>query len=369
MKHLRLLISFVVLLSALLFSCRSKRADSPFDRSVKEQEWFDLTEIQENGELIVLTEYGPDTYFEWRGEHFGRQYMLADAYARSIGTSMRVEVGRSIEELQKRMATGDGDIIIYNVPDSLQTEDNVYLKADTIISGWAVSKRCPELAENLQEWIEKNNSNLVALSTLEIRTSNGRRYTPRRRVSAPIRNLARGEISIFDPLFKQYGKNLGWDWKLLAAQAYQESAFDPEAVSFMGAMGLMQLMPSTAKSVGVKMDKVFVPEHNVRGAARLISLLKEHYSKIHNESERINFILAAYNAGSGHVDDARRLAKKYGKDPDRWLGNVDGFVLRMAQPRFYNQPEVQHGFFRGQETHDYVNSIRSRWDEYRRKVR
>ena len=369
MKHLGLHISFFVLLSALLFSCRSKRADSPFDRSVKEQEWFDLTEIQENGELIVLTEYGPDTYFEWRGEHFGRQYMLADAYARSIGTSMRVEVGRSIEELQKRMATGDGDIIIYNVPDSLQTEDNVYLKADTIISGWAVSKRCPELAENLQEWIEKNNSNLVALSTLEIRTSNGRIYTPRRRVSAPIRNLARGEISIFDPLFKQYGKNLGWDWKLLAAQAYQESAFDPDAVSFMGAMGLMQLMPSTAKSVGVKMDKVFVPEHNVRGAARLISLLKEHYSKIHNESERINFILAAYNAGSGHVDDARRLAKKYGKDPDRWLGNVDGFVLRMAQPRFYNQPEVQHGYFRGQETHDYVNSIRSRWDEYRRKVR
>ncbi len=176
MKHLGLQISFVVLLSALLFSCRSKRADSPFDRSVKEQEWFDLTEIQENGELIVLTEYGPDTYFEWRGEHFGRQYMLADAYARSIGTSMRVEVGRSVEELQKRMATGDGDIIIYNVPDSLQTEDNVYLKADTIISGWAVSKRCPELAENLQEWIEKNNTNLVALSTLEIRTSNGRRY-------------------------------------------------------------------------------------------------------------------------------------------------------------------------------------------------
>ena len=369
MRHLVSKIS-ILTLCALLYSCGGRQKESPFERTkTNAEEVFDLEEIQQNGELIVLTQYGPDTYFEWRGEHFGRQYMLADAYARSIGTSMRVEVGRSVEELQKRMATGDGDIIIYNVPDSLRTEDYVYLKADTIISGWAVSKRCPELAENLQAWIEENNTNLVALSTLEIRTSNGRRYTPRRRVSAPIRNLARGEISIYDPLFKQYGKSLGWDWKLLAAQAYQESAFDPEAVSFMGAMGLMQLMPSTARSVGVKMDKVFVPDHNVRGAARLISLLKEHYAEIRNESERINFVLAAYNAGSGHVDDARRLAKKYGKDPDRWLGNVDGFVLRMSQPRFYNQPEVQHGYFRGEETHNYVNSIRSRWDEYRRKVR
>ena len=282
---------------------------------------------------------------------------------------MRVEVCRSITELQQRLADGDGDIIICNIPDSLQTDYNNYVSADTIIHSWAVDKRCTELYASLSEWVAQNSGELASLATIHYRTTGGRRYAPRRKVSAPIHNLARGEISVYDHLFKQYSKTVGWDWRLLAAQSYQESAFDPMAVSFMGAMGLMQLMPSTAKTVGVSMNNIFQPEHNVRGAARLINMLNDHYSFIHNPSERINFILAAYNAGSGHVDDARRLAKKHGKDPNRWLGNVDGYVLRMSDPRFYNQPEVQHGYFRGSETYDYVASIRARWDLYRKKIR
>ncbi len=369
MKLLALKIS-VFTVCTLLYSCSGTQQQSPFVRQKAEgQKRFDLKEIQQQGELIVLTEYGPDTYFEWRGEHFGRQYLLADAYAKSIGTQMRVEVCRSVEELHERMRAGDGDIIIYNVPDSLQRDENRYLKGDTIIRAWAVSKECPLLERSLAEWIDDNNWQLAAMSTIQIHTANGKRYAPRRKVSAPIRNLARGEISVYDHLFKQHARAIGWDWRLLAAQAYQESAFDAGAVSFMGAMGLMQLMPSTAKEMGVKIDNVFRPEHNMRGAARLIGILQRHYLDIPTESERINFVLAAYNAGTGHVDDARRLAKKYGKDPNRWNENVDGFVLKMAEARFYNQSEVQHGYFRGSETHDYVNSIRTRWDEYRRKIR
>lgn len=360
-----------MLLLFVLAGCTENKRNTQFDKSkLSAQQVFDLSEIQENGELIVLTQYGPDTYFEWRGEHFGRQYLLADAYARSIGVQMRVEVARSIAELQARLEEGDGDIIICNIPDSLQLRSaNNYIYADTIVKGWAVSKRCPLLSESLQSWITRNSERLVSLSTIQFRTTGGKRYTPHRRVSAPIRNLARGEISEYDNLFRQYSIQAGWDWRLLAAQAYQESGFDPNAVSYMGAMGLMQLMPSTAKSVGVKDADVFHPEHNLRGAVRLINILNQHYLEIHDTSERINFILAAYNAGSGHVDDARRIARKYGKDPNRWLGNVDGYVLRMSDATFYNQPEVQYGYFRGSETYNYVNSIRTRWDEYRKKIR
>ena len=161
----------------------------------------------------------------------------------------------------------------------------------------------------------------------------------------------------------------GWDWRLMAAQAYQESSFDPQAVSYMGAMGLMQLMPGTARDVGVARSEVFVPERNVQGAAKLISQLNTHYASIANGDERINFILAAYNAGSGHVDDARALAKKYGKNPNVWLGNVDVFVLKMSEPQYYNQQEVKYGYFRGSETYEYVNSIRTRWNEYKRKIK
>ena len=371
MKPYALRISLIAFFVLLLTACEEKRRSTTFEHSAQNaQQVFDLPEIQENGELIVLTQYGPDTYFEFRGEHFGRHYLLADAYARSIGTRMRVEVARSAAELQTRLDEGDGDIIICNIPDSLQQKQaNDYIYADTIVKGWAVSKRCPQLAANLTAWIEENSDKLVSLSTIQFRTTGGKQYTPRRKVASPVRNLARGEISEYDRLFKQYAMQVGWDWRLLAAQAYQESGFDPDAVSFMGAMGLMQLMPSTAKSMGVKAEDVFHPEHNMRGAARLINHLNQHYSEIHNQSERINFILAAYNAGSGHIDDARRIAKKYGKDPNRWLGNVDGYVLRMSNATFYNQPEVQHGYFRGSETYNYVNSIRTRWDEYRKKIR
>ena len=359
----------VVLLFLFLFSCTQQpKPASPFEHPQQEG-MFDLTEIQEHGELIVLTQYGPDTYFEFRGEHFGRQYLLADAFAQSIGVSLRVEVCRSTEEMLARLAAGDGDVVACNIPDSLQTGDCQYLRGDTIIQSWAVNRETPSLAAALKGWIRANKGNLIALSTPQIRTSTGKTYRPRRRVSAPIRNLAKGEISLYDPLFRQYARQCGWDWRLLAAQAYQESAFDPEAVSFMGAMGLMQLMPGTARSVGVSQQDVFHPESNIRGAVRLINQLNGHYSAIRGESERINFILAAYNAGPGHVDDARALAKKYGKDPDRWLDNVDGYVLRMSEPRFYNLPEVQHGYFRGSETYDYVNSIRVRWEEYRKAVR
>ena len=82
----------------------------------------------------------------------------------------------------------------------------------------------------------------------------------------------------------------------------------------MGALGLMQLMPSTAADMGVGENEVFSPEASLRGAVRLIAQLDNHYSSITNSDERINFILAAYNAGPGHVDDARASCKKNGRN-------------------------------------------------------
>jgi len=217
--------------------------------------------------------------------------------------------------------------------------------------------------------MEVHQTDFFDYTTIRVRSEGGRTYAPRRHVSSPILNASRGQISQYDDIFKRFAPSCGWDWRLLAAQAYQESTFDPQAVSYMGAMGLMQLMPSTARQVGVSQTEVFDPVSNVRGATRLISQLNRHYASITNPDERINFILAAYNAGPGHVDDARALAQKNGRNPDKWLGNVDSYVLKMSDPAFYNQPEVRHGYFRGRETYEYVNNIRTRWNEYRKKIR
>ena len=371
-------------------SSGNRAGQSPYARVAAEgNPHFDLPQIQQNGELIVLTLYGPESYFEFRGEDCGLQYMIVRQYAKSIGASVRVEVSRNQKDLVEKLMNGEGDVIAYNVDmaDSLSAmlnyvggrEMNAFLdsfshqrKDDSFHlrehSAWAVRKDSPLLSESLAQWMADCEGNFSEYTTIRVKSSSGRTYTPRRKVSSPILNAARGQISLYDDIFKKYALQCGWDWRLMAAQAYQESAFDPEAVSYMGAMGLMQLMPSTARDVGVSPSDVFDPQHNVRGAAKLIGQLNARYAFIANADERLNFILAAYNAGPGHVDDARALARKYGKDPNIWLGNVDAYVLNMSQPEYYNQPEVKHGYFRGSETYDYVNSIRTRWSEYKKKI-
>jgi len=385
-------------LGSVLVSCNSgtQSSDSTVFSAhdeVSDENYFDLHEIQDNGEIIVLTLYGPSSYFEFRGENFGSQYMLADEYANSIGVSMRVEVCRSQKEMLEKLNNGDGDIIAYNlaIADSLKHKVSFcgskplsrFLDSLSVVRGdntlrcespvaWAVRKSSTDLSKSLTAWLNANQSHFFDLTTIHTRSgkkSKFKSYAPRRKVSAPILNLAKGQISIYDNLFKEYSSKCRWDWRLLASQAYQESGFDPNAVSWMGALGLMQLMPSTANDMGVGENEVFNPESSLRGAVRLITQLDNHYSCISDPDERINFILAAYNAGPGHVDDARALCKKNGRNENVWKGNVDSYVLRMSEARYYNDPVAQHGYFRGRETYDYVNSIRSRWNEYKQKIK
>ena len=350
---------------------------------------LDLPEIQQNGELIILTLYGAESFFEFRGEYFGLQYMLARQYANSIGTSLRVEVARNQREMLDKLSKGEGDIIAYCIDevdslsasidyvggkemtsflDSLSRQRHDASLSPKPNTSWAVSKNSPMLYASLKEWIADNHTNFFDYTTINVKGKHSN-ISPRRKASAPMLNASKGQISHYDAIFKQYAIQCGWDWRLLAAQAYQESSFDPNAVSYMGAMGLMQLMPSTARHLGVSDSEVFIPQSNVRGATKLISQLNSHYSSIANADERINFILAAYNAGPGHIDDARKLARKYGKDANVWHGSVDAIVLRMSESQYYNQPEVSHGYFRGSETYNYVQNIRALWDDYRRKVK
>lgn len=364
----------------------------------KGSELFDLQEIQNVGELIVLTVYGPSTYFEYHGEGFGAQYMLADAFAKSIGVALRVEVCRDKSDLIDRLSRGEGDLIACGLPvaeiDSMACEtmtegwNNVVLCGEKEIThlldtlakvnkdksqktdtprAWVVRSQCMELQSALNGWLAKNEDRLLSYASLPLRNTSGFTYRqPRRSARPEMLNASKGVISSYDHLFKKYALRCGWDWKLLAAQAYTESGFDAYAVSWMGAMGLMQLMPSTARQYGVSERDVFNPESNVNGAVKLISSLQKHYSVIANRDERLNFVLAAYNAGPGHVDDARRLAVKYRKNPNVWRGNVDSLVLKMSQPEYYNDSVVKYGYFRGSETFNYVRSIRSRWERYRR---
>lgn len=168
------------------------------------------------------------------------------------------------------------------------------------------------------------------------------------------------KLSPYDDLLKKYSAPLGLDWRLLAAQAYQESGFNREAESWMGARGIFQLMPSTATAMGCANPGD--PEENIRAAARYMHWLTRQFEPAVEFRQRMRFALAAFNAGLGHVKDARRLADRLGLDPDRWFGDVEVAMLKLSSARYFKG--LPHGYCRGREPVKYVSEIQSRYDAY-----
>jgi len=168
-------------------------------------------------------------------------------------------------------------------------------------------------------------------------------------------------LSPFDDLIRQYAKRHGFDWRLLAAQMYQESGFNPRARSWVGARGVMQIMPRTAQQVGVTGD-LYDPEVSIRAGARYLDWLRDRFEEDLSVQDRMWFTLASFNAGIGHVRDARRLAPRLGLDPDRWFDNVEVAMLRLSQPKYYQR--ARFGYVRGREPVEYVRSIRERYQAY-----
>lgn len=170
-------------------------------------------------------------------------------------------------------------------------------------------------------------------------------------------------ISNYDNLFKQYAKAINWDWRLLAALAYTESNFDPEQKSRSGAMGLMQLMPVTARAAGIPSSEMYLPEQNIESAAIYLKALNKAFISIKNDSERIKFILGAYNSGLGHIYDAMALAQKHGKDRYLW-DNVSYFLLKKGEPHYYEDNVCKFGAFEGGQTQNLVSQTLNTYNLY-----
>jgi len=231
-------------------------------------------------------------------------------------------------------------------------------------SAWAVRKNTPELAAALNEWFNSNQNNPRYRAIIK-------RYFEMSKLpgDAPAPVIGPGQISPFDSLFKEFAPKLGWDWRLLASIAYQESKFYTDRVSWAGATGLMGLMPRTAKAFGLEEDELTDPAGSVRAATGYIKRLNRSFNIIEDENEKIKFILASYNAGSGHIYDAQALARKYGKDPYIWEGNVEEYLKLKNLPEFYNDPVCKQGYFRSRETINYVQQVMERWNYYQEKVK
>jgi len=170
----------------------------------------------------------------------------------------------------------------------------------------------------------------------------------------------KGEISPFDKTVQKYSEHYGFDWRLITAQMYQESGFNPKAKSYAGAKGLMQIMPRTAKSLGIK--DVTKPDNGIKAGVKYMDWLRDRFKEELAVSDRLWFSLAAYNAGAGHVHDARRLAKQMGLDPDKWFANTESAMLMLSQKEY--SKKARYGFVNGKEPVNYVREIKQRFEAY-----
>ena len=330
-----------------LVSChqRQERVVTPYGSvldSVEVTEDFDLPDIQTNGELIMATVSGPETYYDYHGRQLGTQYLICQHFADSLGVRLRIDVCRDSAELRRRLEEGEADLVAWTTPGQFE-----------------VGAEKPELAEELALWYHPDR--IVAAKKEEQDLLTVKKV--RRRIFSPMLDKRGGIISHYDQYFIAYSRDIRWDWRLLAAQCYQESTFDPKAVSFAGAKGLMQIMPGTADHLGVSRSRLYEPEANIAAATKYIAELQRTFADIGDHYERTNFVLASYNGGAHHIRDAMALAKRDGKNNHRW-GEVAPYVLKLAQPKYYNDPLVKYGYMRGSETVDYVSKIRQRFAGY-----
>lgn len=335
----------------------------------KPAKWQMLSERELEASLIrnQLDLAGKTIHVQKNSAYAARLHNLSEEIGDTINI---VEVPYESEQLITMVAEGE---IEYTVSDEniARVNQTYYPEIDiqTAVSfpqnlAWAVKRGDNQLREEINTWLEGFSGTIESqlLYAKYFRNPRSARF-----IRSDYFALTSGRISPYDDLIKKYSEEIGWDWRLLASLIYQESRFYPEAESWAGAAGLMQLMPSTAERFGVNM--ISDPEQNIAAGVEFIKWLDDILSdRLMDESERLKFILASYNVGLGHVLDARALARKNNKDPDVWTGSVDYFLLNKSNPEYYLDPVVRHGYCRGEEPYKYVTEILERYDHYRNIV-
>lgn len=373
---------WLFLLMCFLVSCSNKQEKevTPWGQVISEEGMpeegsdtlnetnaFSLSDIVSAGELIMLTISSPDTYYDYHGHGMGLHYLMCEKLSQKLGVSLRVELCKDSLEMIEKLKNGEGDIICYPIDTREIREGSGLQKCgmkDDKGFTWVVNKNNTELADKTNEWFTPD---LVAQTRKDMNTLLTTGFV-KRHVYPFMISRKDAVISKYDHLFRKYAPTANCDWTLIAAQCYQESCFDPNAKSWAGACGLMQIIPTTAQLLGLPLSDIYNPEANVSAACRYMNQLQNMFSEVENRKERICFALASYNGGHFHIKDAMALARKYGKNPHRW-NDVKEFVLGLQSPKYYKDPVVKYGYMRGSETAGYVDNIIARWQDYRSATR
>lgn len=293
--------------------------------------WADLQALQAQGVAITLEAVAEDTETE---------ELIAAVAAGDIEATV-----------------ADGHLLDIELARGLSVKSGLLLSEERP-HAVAVRAGNPKLLAELNAFIKKAYRGLVYNILYKKYFTNSRN----------VRDLAAGRpggegmqgLSPYDEITRKYAEQYGFDWRLITAQMYQESRFDPKAKSFAGAQGLLQVMPRTARSMGFK--KLSRPEDGIHAGVKYLDWVRNRFEETLPFSERMWFSLAAYNAGHGHVADARRLARQKGLNGDVWFGNTEKAMLLLSKKQYARK--ARYGYVRGIEPVSYVRQIRSRYRAY-----
>jgi membrane-bound lytic murein transglycosylase F len=332
----------------------------------KPDNWKKLSRAAIENQMIrnQLDLAGKTVYIQNGSSYYERLKSLSN----EIGDTIYVmETPEEVEQLISLVAEGTIDYTVCD--ENIAMVNQTYypnIDIETAISfpqylAWAVQKGNTSLKQEIDKWFSEFRKTTTYAVIYNKYFRNQRSYEM---VTSDYFALTSGRISEYDEIIKKYSEMIGWDWRLLASVIYQESRFNPSAQSWAGAYGLMQLMPNTARRFGV--DRNSSPDQHIRGGVEFIKWLDNRFrEKIPDEQERIKFILASYNIGYGHIEDAMKLAEKYGKNPQVWDNNVDEFLMMKSNPTYYMDPVVKYGYCRGTETYNFVSEVLARYTDYK----
>lgn len=335
----------------------------------KPAQWEQMNSKQLVSNLIrnQLNLAGKEVHVQAGSVYADRLRSLSNEIGGGIGIN---EVQLESEQLVHRVALGEIDYAICD--ENVGLVNATYfpqLDVATAISfqqhvAWAVHPGSDSLKAEIDDWLGgyRKTRNYALLYNKYFKNRHSFRN-----IHSEDYTLGSGKISKYDDIIKKESERIGWDWRLLASLIYQESRFNPQAESWAGAFGLMQLMPGTARNYGI--TKSSPPSDQIRAGTSFIQWLDNRFiDEIDDPEERIKFILASYNIGLGHIQDARRLAERYDEDPNIWFDCVEQWLLKKSDPVYYTDQVVRHGYARGIETYNFVKEVTGRFEDYKNIV-
>ncbi|MCW8930212.1 MAG: transporter substrate-binding domain-containing protein [Gammaproteobacteria bacterium] len=314
---------------------------------------------------------------------------LEDLSNRTFHIRQSSSYWNTLHKLQNKLRADDIHFTIEAVPESMETEEiinnvtkghfDLTLADSNIVAieqswhnelivslpltgehgqRWLVRKDDTLLLSELNKFIDKEYKQLFYNVTYNKYFKNSRDL-----FDAEKREKNNNSISIYDDLIKSLAKEYDFDWRLIAAQINKESQFNPKAKSWAGAKGLLQVMPRTAREISI--TDLETPENGLRAGIKYMAWINDQLSNELPADVQTWFTLAAYNAGLGHLKDARSLASKEGLNPDRWFGNVEKAFLLLSKPKYYKK--ARYGYVRGTEPVNYVKHIQALYELYSKK--